>query len=247
MPDNIIEWSAKIQGTRENNELLMEYITMLLGRISLMRDRGVADLANAMPAIIEIDRELSAWASGTIKKETYQFTTVIIDGCTAVFAGYYHVYKDSWAATLWNYYRCAVILTHELKIHYLSLPHLSESTQMVSKSGDGLFYDPYMMPGQPSEDTIQSMCLDICASVPFYFNFQGCDKSCTGSPDPIHCQSLIWPLYVASSMDQSSDMMRGWAMVQLIRLGQIIGTKQTSTLAALLQSKEHISDWLIRV
>jgi hypothetical protein len=101
---------------------------------------------------------------------------------------------------------------------------------MVLVSGDGILPDPHEVQRQVLYAMIELMCLDICASVPFYFNYQSCDRSRTSPRDTINCQSLIWPLYVAGSM--------GWVMHHLIRLGNIIGTKQTSMLAAILLSKE---------
>jgi hypothetical protein len=138
---------------------------------------------------------------------------------------------------MWNGYRCANILLHELIIHALSEPN-SPSADNFQKIQDQL---------SVSQSIMDNHCFDICASVPYYLNFQNCHgmrSEGNSLPSAADCQPVIWPLYVAASMDSSSDMMRGWAMVQLIRLGRIIGTQHTAVLAGLLRSKCEISKWI---
>ncbi|KAH8807777.1 hypothetical protein F5884DRAFT_790033 [Xylogone sp. PMI_703] len=239
VPSAIMKWSSAIQQAQDELSILNENLYRVMYQLCLCRSQSTSDPYTTLFTLFDINKDLQEWESHAMR--VCKYTSITTDHCRMVLGGYYHVYDDAYSAGLWNSYRCACIFTNELIMDYLQSVRNSGY-----KSGMAANVETYpdAVQWQAAEDMILSMCLEICASTPYYFNFQGCDPTRTGPQSAASCQLAVWPLYVAGSMGCSSDMMRGWVMAQLIRLGSIIGTRHTTTLAMLLKSKEELADWL---
>jgi len=236
IPNTVVRWSNKVCSYMTGHDSISHNLSDILARLCSIKEDIHTRRRAPVSALLKIHEDLQNWV--TTIPAIYIYTTVVVETCPEVLSGYYHMYHKPWIAALWNNYRCATILVHDLIIYTLSTlnpPSLNDKQDIL----DRLVI---------SQSIMDRHCLEICASVPYYLNFQNCRGTCPDSPDSMSrvadCQSLIWPVYVAASMDSSSDMMRGWAMVQLIRLGRMIGTQHTNVLASLLKSRGEISKWL---
>jgi len=86
------------------------------------------------------------------------------------------------------------------------------------------------------------MNADICASAPFIFG----ESQNAGSmyvPRAAAGTNLLWPLYLAATMDTTSPSTRAWCIIQLEKLGKLMGIRQASSLAKVLKTKKEITAW----
>ena len=55
--------------------------------------------------------------------------------------------------------------------------------------------------------------------------------------------AMLWPLYVAATMEGSKPSTRAWVITRLERLGHLIGIQQAVSLADVLKTKEEVTAW----
>lgn len=147
-----------------------------------------------------------------------------------VFSGTYHVYNNKWTVGVWNVYRCARILIQQvitawLSRNFMPTPALHESQRRRS----GIL--------------LANLAYDICASAPFIL---GASHSFVYSSLPPRAASgtnLLWPFYLAATMDQQPAGMRDWIITRLEFIGRIMGIKQAESLAKVLKTRKHITVW----
>ena len=84
---------------------------------------------------------------------------------------------------------------------------------------------------------------DICASVPFVIGTTNILGQEAMLPRVAAGMALIWPLYLAATMDTVAASTRAWVITRFERLGHVMGIQQGLSLAHVLRTKKHITAW----
>ena len=182
------------------------------------------------PAVLTIakaiDADLVEWADAI--PPWLRYTTKISDDIENVLWGFYHVYPNIWIVGGYNLYRCARILTHELIIKWLDRSFAHDPQQHHA-----------------SEAILAQLNAEICATVPCIFGQidQNGPPNASYSPRAATGTWVLWPLYLAATMDSATPTTRAWVINQIERLGQIMGIQQATTLAAVLRTQKEITAW----
>ena len=174
----------------------------------------------------DIDAELAAFATGF--PDHLRYTTKECRVNEDVLADYYHVYPNTWVVTGYNLYRSARVMTHELIIRWLSHNQTFEGGDTQQRE---------------SELTLARLNAEICASVPFILGYAGDLEQIPLLPRAAGGLALVWPLYLAATMDTVTASTRAWVISRLDKLGHLMGIQQAVTLANVLRTKTHITAW----
>jgi hypothetical protein len=230
MPEPINNLSKALLGPDMDEPL--EKLAVIASHLCALKDRRLAGAAPSLAELLSLKAELYSWERDV--PDEYSYETFAGEQSEDMFLGCYHSYSGSWTAAAWNKYRCFCVLVNELILEYLDSPHIERSqyTKSVLK-----------LQHEKAKFEMMLHTSDICASVPFYLGSQSDDLKRPRRESVTGCQLLIWPLYVAGSMENTSKAMREWIITRLIRLGHIIGTMLPITLAELLTGKSVIYEW----
>ncbi|CZT05538.1 uncharacterized protein RCO7_08444 [Rhynchosporium graminicola] len=169
----------------------------------------------------DLDEEFAAWAVQTPTHFTYSAITNIgilsedwIEGSVYV-PQEIHRYPNNYVTRIWNLYRVSRLILS-------SIIHLISQTQNTDSASSNVKIDGIN----------QAMVDGICASIPFLLGYDCFDlkhatvlkpgslwpQASSGIPPQAIDSgkfSLIWPLYVASSVPTTSDSQRRWLLDQL--------------------------------
>ena len=181
------------------------------------------------PAVLTIargiDDDLVEWMEQI--PQWLRYTTKTSSDAENVLSGFYHVYPSMWIVGGFNLYRCARILTHEFIVQWLN---------------HNTLYD--LLQRQTSEAILVELNADICASVPCVFGV--IDKNGpSNSPSSKTAAGIwiLWPLYLAATMDTATPATRAWVINQLDKLGRIMGIQQALSLGAVLRTQKELTAW----
>lgn len=219
----MIDWSSitfeseSVELTHEKRLFLATAPLCALRRDFLRRRNDGLDLVNRAHAI---DEDLEDFVSRLPCE--FAYITRKIGKSDDAFLDYYHVYPDLWVTGLWNMYRCARILAHEIILERID----SHSMMNISLKAQC----------EKSEVMIAQLSDDIAASVPFYLNGDHLRESSSYSPKAgMLGQSLLWPLFVIGRVCKPSSSMRIWVVHQMEKIAQITGVQQNISVANLLK------------
>jgi hypothetical protein len=230
LPEPINNLSKALLGSGIDEPL--EKLAVIASHLCALKDRRLSGVSPSLAELLSLKAELYCWERDI--PDEYSYETFAGEQSEDVFLGCYHSYSGSWTAAAWNKYRCFCVLVNELILEFLDSPHIDRSR--YTKSVLNLQHDK-------SKFEMMLHTSDICASVPYYLGSQTSDLRRPRCESITDSQLLIWPLYVAGSMENTSEAMREWVTTQLIRLGHIIGTMLPITLAKLLTGKAVIYEW----
>ena len=145
-----------------------------------------------------------------------------------VLSDYYHVYSNTWVVGAYNLYRSARIMTHEVIIRWL----LCNPT-----------YEHFNVQWRESELLLARLSADICASVPFILGDVEVPGGIPSLPKAAGGVALVWPLYLAATMDTASESTRAWVVTRFEKLGHLMGVQQAISLSHVLKSGKIITAW----
>ena len=231
IPPEVIEWSEYARQLETDIGSRRELaIFPIITRLCALRC-VIAKDTNNDPAVLTIargiDADLVEWAD---RFPTWlRYTTELSNDTENVLSGYYHVYPNVWVVGGWNLYRCARILTHEVIERWLSR---------------NLTYDMAQL--RQSEAVLSKLNADICASVPCVFgrvDVNGLQTGYSYSPRAATGTWILWPLYLAATMDTATPTTRAWVINQLDKVGRTMGIQQAISLAAVLRAQKEITAW----
>jgi hypothetical protein len=195
-----------------------------------------------MTSLLAMDREFSEWAASA--PNHYLYRKVKVAGPNrAVFSDYYYNYPNVWVAATWNHYNCTRILVqnmiHEYLIRFRQDPEVySREMEKFSPSDRERIL--------ASKSTIQELSSDICASVPYHFDYRDCQSSHASIDSPPMAASgtiLLWPLFTAAASGLVPDEMCLWIVQRLRLIAEFMGIRQAAALAGVLQLKKDVHDW----
>jgi hypothetical protein len=194
--------------------------------------------AEIVGTVLNIDAKLVTWATTLPSQFAYDIIS-ISEPSEEVFTDHYHIYRNLWIATVWNLYRCIRVLVNELLLVHLL--HLSwKQTGFPDEQEVFFSYDSEVT---RAKSAMMTLIHDICASVPFYLGYHKGRSSPPTLPKAVNGNLLIWPLYIAASMNMVSDMVQTWAVTRLQMVGEILGIRQASVLASVLSRGKTITLW----
>jgi hypothetical protein len=247
VPAHIHEWSrvahqyesAEEQINSNLSEIVINFTNL---RASMAGFRDFSNSAAIVSAALQIDSDLAAWATECPLHYVYN-TITMKERSESVFADYYHVYPNIWIATTWNHYRSIRMLVNELILEHLS--HLNQNQFVYQDPGQdfSILYENRML---FSKSVLVQMTQDICASVPYYLNYQDpgrTDDPINNPPKAAGGNLLLWPLYTAAVTEVVSDVMRSWVVGRLKAIAEIMGIRQATALAHVLSLKKEIDVW----
>lgn len=228
VPPEIIEWSdfaIRCDPTRpsQRDGDLFRIITRLC-HLRAVDECAMTDDPALLATAKSIDDDLVAWTDEF--PDFLRFKVVKAAPSDSICSDYYHVYPVNWVLSVWNHWRCTRILTHEVVVRWLSRHPSYDLNQMRS-----------------SEGILREMSADICASAPFIFGESQPGGQSTYVPRAAAGTNLMWPLYTAATMDTTSFSTRAWCILQLEKLGKMMGIRQASSLAKVLESQKEITAW----
>ena len=195
---------------------------------------------NVIACLCAIDLEYSDFLNRCPLSFIYS-TVTLHERSEEVFSDHYHVYSSIWIATIWNHYRCVRILVNDLMIDQIG--YVLSHPEEFSPSWESLpFYQSQLL---ASQSTLQHLCHDICASVPFYLGYSANARDRASRPPPkaVSGNLLLWPLYTAAVAETVSDVMRDWVAGRLRVIADVIGIRQAAPLAYTLRLKQDLVAW----
>ena len=231
VPPDFIDW-AEIAAEAETEEKRPEHhLFVIIGRLCALRataDRFHDNSIRVITIANLIDSDLEDWKN--CLPADFSYSILSSTNTEYVFSGTYHVYNKTWAIGVLNLYRCARILTQQVITGWL----IRNTTQTAALKESQR---------RQSQDLSAKLAYEICASVPFIV---GASES---SIYPLRRQSaatatgLLWPLYLAATMDLKNTGMRAWIITRLEIIGLNMGVKQAESLAHVLRTKREITAW----
>ncbi|KAH8807424.1 hypothetical protein F5884DRAFT_899823 [Xylogone sp. PMI_703] len=181
------------------------------------------DSLGLIAACLDIDKDLTTWSTHLLSMNDY--ATIILEGRSEeVYEMHYHVYRDLWSARLWNCYRVAKLMTHEIVLVLVKQYASSSSTPFTMFPSQ--YYQSLMEMHQNS--------LDIVASIPFHLGFHNSNIS---PPLAVGGMFAMWPLYAAARIEMSAGSMREWSIKRLEFIGNTTGIKQAIALSRVLRKR----------
>ena len=220
--------------------------------INLARDKE-SDPVTLVTKAINLDRELDSIKALMPKIWHYQ-TVPLEQRSEHAYGTFYHIYKDSWIAQMWNNLRsCRMYLYRVIR----------EQLWKGRAYSPPLFSEEEVKPQiEAAEKVIRTTTAAVCASAPqltgmlifpqwpvpkpggsfaavFHEVIPKEDVRYQIHPpgtflDPVRptgVHHLIWPLYAAAISDLSSNEMRQWVIEMLYFIALRIGTRQAVVLA----------------
>jgi hypothetical protein len=156
-----------------------------------------------------------------------------------VFADYYDVYADVFAAVTWNGIRSVRMMLHEILIEHLV--RLFSNPEFITPDEETLF--SYRAQIFASKTLINNLTHQVCASVPFYFNYHRRDFEACGERAPAKSLAgylLMWPLYTAAVAGRVSAQMREWIAGRLREVGEVMGVRHGRALGDVAAEKREV-------
>ena len=224
--ENALEFDDSLGVRRETQ--LFQVIARLCSLRSIVHRSNPSSIDD--PTVLglakDIDTDLANYANAF--PDAFKPKAVSCQMSENILSDFYHVYPNSWIIGAWNLYRSARVMTHELILHWLSKNPEYENNNLLRRE---------------SEILLLRLSADICASVPFIL---GEVESADGTrflPRAIGGLGIVWPLYLAATMDTTSESTRAWVITRLDRLGHVMGIQLAVSLAHVLKTKKEITAW----
>lgn len=157
-----------------------------------------------------------------------------------IWGGNYHVYSEFWVAHIWNGMRTCRILIHELiRDQLLSAAYEPEEIFTATE---------FIAQNESCEAIMVQMRDDILGSVPHHTQSSLVQsKTVMDGPNTFlegsRSYFVLWPLYLAGSMDLTTEAIREWSIKRLKIIGDTVGLKQAVVLADYMENGKHISAW----
>ncbi|CZS97219.1 related to negative acting factor [Rhynchosporium agropyri] len=145
-----------------------------------------------------------------------------------VWNGNYHVYQEYLMSHIWNAMRTSRIMLHEVIRDQL----LSDSTALI----------PHFTTGEnanrlgTSTDVMLEMQADILASVPHHTPSL-LNRNTSAVFDNSRSYFVLWPLFLAGSMDLATEPIRMWAAARLRDIGESMGIRQAVVISEVLMRR----------
>jgi hypothetical protein len=140
--------------------------------------------------------------------------------------GRYHRYIDIWACNIWSYYRSArmilnLLIRERILLFGASLPGHPDPIHAATRNMEQLSMDVF---------------LSVAFTVDFQFPPHRAGPSAVRPGGFLSSYSVLWPLYVAASLQTADSPLREWAARRLEYFGRHMGIGQALVMAAAVRN-----------
>jgi hypothetical protein len=245
IPPEILEWTIIAMQHESVDQAASSALTFAIIKFSELRTNLTdSEYANDHHRIVrdalEIDEMFHEWILNV--PDSFLRTSIsMTEPDEEVFADYYDVYNGVFTAGIWNSFRSLRIMLHEILIEHLvrlcSSPEYSTPDQEIVSSYKAQIFT--------SKTIINALTHEVCASVPFYFNYHQRDTESFGERPPPKALAgylLMWPLYTAAVAGRVSAQMRGWIAGRLKDVGDVMGMRHAYALGSVAAEKREMAD-----
>jgi hypothetical protein len=246
IPSEILDWTIIAIRYESVNQAASSALVFAIMKFSEMRTNlASTDYANDLHRVVtdalEIDEMFHEWTMNV--PESFLWTPVSIsEPDEEVFADYYDVYHDVFTAGVWNSFRSIRIMLHEILIEHLVKLCSSPESMTLNRE---IFLSSYKAQIFTSKTIINTLTHEICASVPYYFNYHQRAMDNFGErprAKAIAGYLLMWPLYTAAVAGRVSAQMREWIAGRLKDVGDVMGVRHAYALGLVARVKREMSD-----
>jgi hypothetical protein len=245
IPTEIFDWTMLSVQYESANQAASSALVFIMIKFSELRTNLAAlhyanDPHRVIADALEIDERFYEWTLSV--PESFNWTSVsIAEPDEEVFADYYDVYHDVFTAGVWNSFRSIRMMLHEIIIEHLVV--LCSSPEYITPSPEVL--SSYRAQLFTSKTIINTLTHEVCASVPYYFNYHQRDMENFGErppPKAVAGYLLMWSLYTAAVAGRVSAQMREWISGRLKDIGDVMGVRHAYALGSVAAVKREMSD-----
>lgn len=209
----------------------------------------ISDAAARIGFALALDVEMEAWASRVPPDCRYETFILPVESHNrmgsifGIYGGKYHRYKNLFSCAVWNNWRTARMIIHEIILANCEL-HIDADHNIRSSS------QPfgYSNLATRTRGLLTSMIEDLCASVPYHF---GISETLL----PTHSVNingigiaaghiLFWPLFEAADCEVATPELKNWAIMCLEKVGHGMGISQALAMAELLRQGMGSRTWI---
>ncbi|KAJ5915930.1 hypothetical protein N7454_010837 [Penicillium verhagenii] len=235
---------------RDLNDHIIDELGLEVIRLSnfcaSMKDGSVTDPGEIIRNALIIDANLTSlflsvpasWNYRTVKVPLYDGEPIT----RAVWGDSYHIYGSLAASSMWNNYRSARILVHELII---------DTVKALDASAEDTDRRQQHALASQSRVIAHQLVEDICSSVPFNLGAgtEADDGNDIEASAPFQVTaaggfSLMWPLLIAGNSGLACKELRQWIINCLDKIGHSMGINQALAMAHLLRRGMGSRAWL---
>lgn len=146
----------------------------------------------------------------------------------AAFSDKFHIYSSNWSAVFWNHVRVVRLFINRFLVQMMR--------QLVESGSDQQERVVQQRQISKAEKVIEQLCLDICASVPFYLGDPVAMSLGGKQPfSPAAAGSLVlWHLYAVAHSETCSKKMRTWIAATMKNIAAETGIQQAKVIADML-------------
>lgn len=225
-PQIVVDWSCKVKGLVSGPKLWensLEDISIRLCDLRSSIKQGSIDNDEAIRLAATLDEDLEAWLSKV--PEYFSYSKIYdFENPEDVFFGCYHVYSETRVVSVWNHYRSLRIITNEVII------------DAIYSSGNATSHE---VQRRSSEQLLNKLTADICGSVPPFLGYRNGQKNA-----PVMIGTLLlWPLYTCAAQNYASPVARDWIILQLDKIGEVMGIRLATSLARVLRTRGEVTVW----
>jgi hypothetical protein len=194
----------------------------------------LTDPAGIISTALALDAELVSWATNI--PSSWAYTTVTVPASSelwgemkGIYGNYYHVYKSLGIGGLWNGYRNARLILHEIILKFVERSE-------ASPEDDGYIVQHAQNLANRSKAILLELSEEICASVPYHFgapDHSNGTNSTSYRPDRGAAGGyiLMWPLFIAGGCPYTPPAMQRWILTCLDKIGHVMGINEALTMA----------------
>jgi hypothetical protein len=222
VPDVFCQLADRAKPLLVQDELLATELGDILAQLANFRAASQVplDTNNRLPILRQLNSQLTSWVTRLPSSWRYQDLVCVPGG--SFLGRNYHKYPSFTIAATWNQYRVARCLANEMLLAYLEASMTKDSNFNISLGGT-----------KGVKDCINTLCNDICASVPY---FLGQSLQNDAQQPSVGALEIMWGLYTCSNQLSLSKEQRNWALGQLDMIGHGMGVLQAAGLASMARS-----------
>jgi hypothetical protein len=252
-PPEILGWTMQAMQYESIDQAATSVLSFSVAKFSELRSKladpqYTYDPYSVVNDALEIEQQLQEWTLNV--PSSFFWTSVPIPAPDEeVFADYYDLYHDVFTAGTLNSIRGIRIMLHEILIEHIV--KLCSSPEYITPNCKIRSYRAQICTSKIMIDTLTH---EICASVPFYFNYHRRDLENFGvrpQPKAVAGYLLMWPLYTAAVAGRVSAQMRRWIAERLKDIGDVMGMKHAYALSlvvgikreVLLEAQKEAEEW----
>jgi hypothetical protein len=242
-PPEVLGWTIQAMQYESIDQAASSALSFSVARFSELRSnladpQYTYDIHSIVNDALEIDQQFQEWAVNVPSSFLWTSVVILVPD-EEVFSDYYDLYNDVFTAGVWNSCRSIRIMLHEILIEHIV--KLCSSAEYVTPNCEILSL--YRAQICTSKTMIDTLTHEICASVPFYFNYHRRDLgNCGERPQPkaVAGYLLMWPLYTAAVAGRVNAQMRRWIAERLKDIGDVMGMKHAYALGSVVGVKREV-------